>query len=190
MATATTVSTTSESANRLARCRRDLLPLPGNRRLLSRAHAGTVSGSGSAPPSRFLQVPVGPSRSPYRGHADRRGDGPDQLLGGLARCGEDLRRVAALPLSQHHTGRGQPAPAPRPGDRQTHHPGTRRNPHPHLPGPWRALRHGATARGAASHWPMTMEGSAARPRQEHLVGRDVHRLGMLTDDVWVTGPQR
>ena len=35
---------------------------------------------------------------------------------------------------------------PRPGDRQEHHPGTRRNPHPHPPGRWRALRHGATTR--------------------------------------------
>ncbi len=35
---------------------------------------------------------------------------------------------------------------PRPGDRQEHHPGTRRNPHPHPPGRWRALRHGATPR--------------------------------------------
>ena len=37
---------------------------------------------------------------------------------------------------------------PRPGNRQEHHPSTRRNPHPHPPGRWRALRHGATTRRA------------------------------------------
>ena len=35
---------------------------------------------------------------------------------------------------------------PRPGHRQEHHPGTRRNPYPRPPGRWRALRHGAAAR--------------------------------------------
>jgi two-component system, OmpR family, sensor histidine kinase VanS len=40
---------------------------------------------------------------------------------------------------------------PRPGDRQEHHPSTRRNPHPHPPGRWGALRHGATTRCATAH---------------------------------------
>ena len=40
---------------------------------------------------------------------------------------------------------------PRPGHRQEHHPSTRRNPHPHPPGRWRALRHGATTRRATAH---------------------------------------
>ena len=37
---------------------------------------------------------------------------------------------------------------PRPGNRQEHHPSTRRNPHPHPPGRRRAPRHGATTRRA------------------------------------------
>ena len=53
---------------------------------------------------------------------------------------------------------------PRPGNRQEHHPSTRRNPHPHPPGRWRALRHGATTRRATAHWQMTIRGIAARPR--------------------------
>ena len=40
---------------------------------------------------------------------------------------------------------------PRPGNRQEHHPSTRRNPHPHPPGRRRALRHGATTRRATAH---------------------------------------
>ncbi len=38
---------------------------------------------------------------------------------------------------------------PRPGHRQEHRPGTRRNPHPHPPGRWGAPRHGATTRRTA-----------------------------------------
>ena len=45
---------------------------------------------------------------------------------------------------------------PRPGTRQKHHPSTRRNPHPHPPGRWRAPRHGATTRRATAHWQMTI----------------------------------
>ena len=37
---------------------------------------------------------------------------------------------------------------PRPGNRQKHHPSSRRNPHPRPPSRWRALRHGATTRRA------------------------------------------
>ena len=40
---------------------------------------------------------------------------------------------------------------PRPGNRQEHHPSTRRNPHPHPPRRRRAPRHGATPRRANAH---------------------------------------
>ena len=50
---------------------------------------------------------------------------------------------------------------PRPGDRQEHHPSTRRNPHPHSPGRRRALRHGATPRRAIAQRQM----SQARSRK-------------------------
>lgn len=46
----------------------------------------------------------------------------------------------------HRSRRGRP----RPGDRQEHHPSTRRNPQPHPPSRRRALRHGATTRGATA----------------------------------------
>ena len=49
--------------------------------------------------------------------------------------------------TQAHTHRPRRR-RPRPGDRQEHHPSTRRNPHPHPPGRRRALRHGATPRRA------------------------------------------
>ena len=45
---------------------------------------------------------------------------------------------------------------PRPGNRQKHHPSTRRNPHPHPPGRWGALRHGATTRRTTAHCQMTI----------------------------------
>ena len=48
---------------------------------------------------------------------------------------------------QTHTHRPRRC-RPRPGDRQEHHPGTQRNPHPHPPGRRRAVRHGATTRRA------------------------------------------
>ena len=47
-----------------------------------------------------------------------------------------------------HRPRGR---RPRPGDRQEHHRGARRDPHPHPPGRRRALRHGAAPRRAAAH---------------------------------------
>ena len=50
--------------------------------------------------------------------------------------------------SRHRTHTHRPRRCrPRPGNRQEHHPGTRRNPHPHPPGRRRAPRHGATAGG-------------------------------------------
>jgi two-component system, OmpR family, sensor histidine kinase VanS len=54
---------------------------------------------------------------------------------------------------------------PRPGNRQKHHPSTRRNPHPHPPGRWRAPCHGAATRRATAHWQMTIRGIAARPER-------------------------
>src|SRR5438045_5227001 len=48
-----------------------------------------------------------------RADTDRWGAGFGQPTGGLARGGEDHRRVAALPLPHHHTDRGQAAPADR-----------------------------------------------------------------------------
>ena len=60
-------------------------------------------------------------------------------------------------LSRHRTHTHRPRGCrPRPGDRQEHHPGTRRNPHPHPPGRRRAPRHGATARRATAHRQMTI----------------------------------
>ena len=51
--------------------------------------------------------------------------------------------------SRHRTHTHRPRRRrPRPGDRQEHHPSTRRNPHPHPPGRRRAPRHGATTRRA------------------------------------------
>ena len=65
--------------------------------------------------------------------------------------------------SRHRTHTHRPRRCrPRPGNRQKHHPSTRRNPHPHPPGRWRALRHGATTRRATAHWQMTITGIAAR----------------------------
>ena len=54
---------------------------------------------------------------------------------------------------------------PRPGNRQEHHPSARRNPHPHPPGRWGALRHGAPTRAPPAHWQMTIRGIAARPKR-------------------------
>jgi hypothetical protein len=56
------------------------------------------------------------ARRSYLALPDLRGDGVDQLLGAIARGGEEHRRVAALPPAHHHADHGQPAP----GDR---HPG-------------------------------------------------------------------
>ena len=49
---------------------------------------------------------------------------------------------------------------PRPGNRQEHHPSTRRNPHPRPPGRRRAPRHGSTTRRATADGHMTNQGSA------------------------------
>ena len=65
--------------------------------------------------------------------------------------------------SRHQTHTHRPRRCrPRPGNRQEHHPGTRRNPHPHPPRRRRAPRHGATTRRATAHWQMTIRGIAAR----------------------------
>ena len=58
---------------------------------------------------------------------------------------------------QTHTHRRRRC-RPRPGNRQKHHPSTRRNPHPHPPGRRRAPRHGATTPRATAHWQMTISG--------------------------------
>ena len=76
-------------------------------------------------------------------------------------CGAHGRehRREAHPTAGFHACRAVPARhrththrprrcRPRPGHRQKHHPSTRRNPHPHPPGRWRAPRHGATTRRA------------------------------------------
>ena len=63
------------------------------------------------------------------------------------------RAVSSRPRTHTHRPRRC---RPRPGNRQEHHPSTRRNPHPHPPGRWRALRHGATTRRATAHWQMTI----------------------------------
>ena len=62
---------------------------------------------------------------------------------GLHAC----RAVSARHRTHTHRPRRR---RPRPGDRQEHHPGTRRNPHPHPPGRRRAPRHGATTRRATA----------------------------------------
>ena len=51
------------------------------------------------------------------------------------------RAVSARHRTHTHRPRRR---RPRPGDRQEHHPGARRNPHPHSPPRWRAPRDGAT----------------------------------------------
>ncbi len=49
--------------------------------------------------------------------------------------------------SRHRTHTHRPLRRrPRPGNREEHHPSARRHPHPHPPGRWGALRHGATTR--------------------------------------------
>ena len=54
--------------------------------------------------------------------------------------------------SRHQTHTHRPRRRwPRPGNRQEHHPSTRRNPHPHPPGRRRAPRHRATTRRATGH---------------------------------------
>jgi hypothetical protein len=83
---------------------------------------------------------------------------------------------AVSPGHQTHTHRPRRR-RPRPGNRQEHHPGTRRNPHPHPPRRRRAPRHGATTRRPAARWQMTTERITARPgrssssRMEHLWSR-------------------
>ncbi len=68
--------------------------------------------------------------------------------------------------SRHRTHTHRPRRRrPRSGNRQKHHPSTRRNPYPHPPGRRGALRHGATTRRAAAHWLMTITGIAERPRE-------------------------
>ena len=57
-------------------------------------------------------------------------------------------RRAVSSRHQTHTHRSRRC-RPRPGNRQEHHPGTRRSPHPHPPGRRRAPRHGATTRRAS-----------------------------------------
>ena len=60
--------------------------------------------------------------------------------------GRDARRaVSARHRAHTHRPRRR---RPRPGDRQEHHPGTRRNPHPRAAARRRAPRHGATTGGA------------------------------------------
>ena len=58
-------------------------------------------------------------------------------------------RRAVSARQQTHTRRPRRR-RPRPGNRQEHHPGTRRNPHPHPAGRRRAPRHGATTRRATA----------------------------------------
>ncbi len=58
------------------------------------------------------------------------------------------RAVSARHRTHTHRPRRR---RPRPGDRQEHHPSTRRNPHPRPEGRWRALRHGAATRRATAH---------------------------------------
>ena len=83
------------------------------------------------------------------------------------------RAVSARHRTHTHRPRRR---RPRPGNRQKHHPSTRRNPHPHPPGRWRALRHGATTRRATADWQMTTRKSAARRREDksRLLGRRGH----------------
>ena len=64
-------------------------------------------------------------------------------------------RRAVSPRHRTHTRRPRRR-RPRPGDRQEHHPGTRRDPHPHPPGRRRAPRHGAATRRATAHWQITI----------------------------------
>ncbi len=63
--------------------------------------------------------------------------------------------------SRHQTHTHRPrGRRPRPGNRQEHHPGTRRNAHPHPPRRRRAPRHGATTRGVGRKrtvWPLEEE---------------------------------
>ena len=86
--------------------------------------------------------------------------------------GEQLTPAVGLPrlpsrfsAAPTHTPRPRRR-RPRPGNRQEHHPSTRRNPHPHPPRRRRALRQGATTRRATAHWRMTIRGIATRPREE------------------------
>ena len=65
-----------------------------------------------------------------------------------ATAGLDTHRTVP---ARHRTHTHRPCRCrPRPGNRQKHHPSTRRNPHPHPPGCWRAPRHGATTRRATA----------------------------------------
>ena len=67
---------------------------------------------------------------------------------------------------------------PRPGNRQEHRPSTRRNPHPHPSGRWRALRHGATTCRAA-----------ARPmRWDCRGGLDLSRFACMVTGRWPRPP--
>ena len=91
--------------------------------------------------------------------------------------------------SRHRTHPHRPRRCrPRPGNRQEHHPGTRRNPHPHPPGRRRAPRHGATTRRATaptSRWPASewfgdrswgqIPGSSGPPRASRGRGRQEPR---------------
>jgi hypothetical protein len=94
------------------------------------------------------------------------------VLLSVENTGEDLapelvstlcRAVSAQHQTHTHRRRRPwpwPWPWPWPGNRQKHHPGARRNPHP-CPAPrWRTPRHGATTRRATADWQMTIKGIA------------------------------
>jgi two-component system, OmpR family, sensor histidine kinase VanS len=70
--------------------------------------------------------------------------------------------------TQTHT-HGRRRRRPRPGNRQEHHPSTRRNPHPRAAARWRAPRHGGTTGGAIRphqpRGPFAAWRRSARPRR-------------------------
>ena len=65
---------------------------------------------------------------------------------------------------------------PRPGNRQEHHPSTRRNPHPHPSRRWRAPRHGATTRRA------TIQAAESELRRAGPAGRARTRPAVTSSD--------
>ena len=106
---------------------------------------------------------------------------PESVVLTVENTGEQLTPAVGV-----HAGRAVPARhrththrprrcRPRPGDRREHHPGTRRNPHPHPPARRRAPRHGATPRRATAHRQVTISPASAplrgryRSSQQHCL---------------------
>ena len=86
-------------------------------------------------------------------------------------------RRAVSSRHQTHTHRPRRRRS-RPGHRQEHHPSTRRNPHPHPPRRWWALRHGETPRRASARRSHAQPDVASLPQPIVLTAVETGRMGV------------